>query len=93
MSGNYNVTVQPAPVDVVNPAPMQSNRPAPMQFKVQDSVYNQKNNNAFTVEAEFQKYVSDSILSMDTNILRFWEVGWFLWLNRILAHQLTPSTG
>ena len=45
-----------------------------MRFKVQDSVYNQKNNNVFTVKAKFQKYVSDLISSVDTNILRFWEM-------------------
>jgi uncharacterized protein YwgA len=60
--------VQHDPVSVV--------KQATMRFKVQDSVYQKKPTcNTFSVDIEFQKYVSGSISSEDTDILRFWEVG------------------
>lgn len=78
----------------IQPALVSMAQQAPTWSKVQDSVYNKRSTcNTFTVEAEFQKYVLGLILSEDTNILWFWEVRWFLWLNGILALQLTPSTG
>jgi hypothetical protein len=52
---------------------------APTRFKVQDSVYKKKSTrNAFSVDIEFQKYISGSISSEETNILWFWEVRSFL---------------
>ena len=52
---------------------------APTRFKVQDSVYRKRSTrNTFSVDAEFQKYISGSISSEETNILRFWEVMTFL---------------
>jgi hypothetical protein len=57
------------------PAPVSGVKPAPTRFKVQDSVYNKKStHNEFSVEVEFQKYISGSMSSEETSILRFWEV-------------------
>lgn len=73
--------VQPAPIAIV--------RPASTRFKVQDSVYKKKlTHNPCSVEAEFRMYVSSSISSVQTDILRFWEVRWPLCLNGALALQL-----
>jgi hypothetical protein len=57
--------------------PLRRNVPelAPTRFKIQDSVYkNRSARETGSVEAEFQKYVSDSTTSEETSILRFWEV-------------------
>jgi hypothetical protein len=62
--------VQPAPVPVVR----STFKPAPTRFRIQDSVFNKKTHNEFTVEAEFQKYISDSMSSEESSILWFWEV-------------------
>jgi hypothetical protein len=57
------------------PAPVSGLKQVPTQFKVQDSVYSKKStHNEFSVDAEFQKYISGSISSEETSILRFWEV-------------------
>lgn len=56
------------------PAPVSGLKPVPTRFKVQDSVYNKKSTQEFSVDAEFQKYISGSISSEQTSILRFWEV-------------------
>jgi len=75
-------------------APGSVGEPAPMQFKIWDSMSDKKSaRNVLTMESEFQKYVSGLILSEETDILWFWKVKWFLWLNGILALQRTPLTG
>jgi hypothetical protein len=60
----------------VQPTPVAGGRPPPTRFKVEHSVYEKKATpQAYTVEAEFRKYVSGAISSEETDILQFWEVG------------------
>jgi hypothetical protein len=59
----------------VRPAPSSVVKRAPTRFKVQDSVYKKRStHNMPSVDAEFQKYVSDLISSEETDILSFWQV-------------------
>lgn len=52
---------------------------ASTRFQVRDSVYKTRSTcDTGSVDAEFQKYVSGSTTSEDTNILQFWEVRRFL---------------
>lgn len=49
--------------------------PPPTRFTLGRSVYERRTSpQAFTVEAEFQKYASGQMSSDQTDILRFWEV-------------------
>jgi hypothetical protein len=71
----------------VQPAPVAGGRPPPTRFKVERSIYEKKAPpQAYTVEAEFRKYVSSETSSEETDILRFWEVRSL----PLISAQLTP---
>lgn len=80
----YHSRKLPASEATVTASPTKSVRSAtvhttPTRFKLRDSVYNKPSTrNAFSVESEFQKYASGTVLSDEMDILRFWEVKRFL---------------
>lgn len=84
-----NLTVTDAPSNSpVKPSPVIRSSRVPTRFKVQSSVYEKKPSQAFTVEAEYRKYVSGVTCSERTDILWFWEVR-ILYFEGGLGLQLT----
>jgi hypothetical protein len=57
----------------VQPAPV-SAQVAPTRFSIKSDYRNKHILKSSTVDAEFNKYISDSTSSTETDILRFWEV-------------------
>jgi len=83
----------------VNPVPHPGGRapPPPTRYKVKCSAYETKSLlQEFTVEVEYRKYASGKLCSLQTDILKFWEVSEvhvIVWRNDSHPNRLIkPST-
>ena len=58
----------------IEPNPAARSHRAPTWYHIEHLVYEKKASHLYTVDAEYRKYVAGDTSSVDTDILRFWEV-------------------